>query len=102
MLPLWPDSPVPLSYQLEQALKHQLDQGRCKPAAAAPGRRHAADTRPLSQPLPTTYNLPPLRSIDTLESLAADRATAHQQQVAPGTPQIGVERVADTYNDLPL
>jgi GntR family transcriptional regulator len=48
------------------------------------------------------YDLPPLRSCDVLECLAADRALALHLRVTPGAPIMYVERVAYTRNDLPL
>jgi len=48
------------------------------------------------------YGLPVLRSTDTLEPIAADRATAFYLQVSPGTPLMYVERVGYTHGDLPL
>lgn len=48
------------------------------------------------------YNLPPLRSRDLLEPIVADRGLAFHLQVAVGAPLMYVERVAYTYNDLPL
>lgn len=56
----------------------------------------------LYQMLTEKYDLPPLRSRDTLEAHSADAATAYHLQVMPGTPLIYVERVAYTRNDLPL
>jgi GntR family transcriptional regulator len=48
------------------------------------------------------FGLPVLRSTDTLEPIAADRATASYLQVPPGAALMFVERVGFTHGDLPL
>jgi GntR family transcriptional regulator len=57
---------------------------------------------PLYRVLAERYGLPVLRSTDTFEPVAADRATAFFLEVPPGAPLMFVERVGYTHSDLPL
>jgi GntR family transcriptional regulator len=52
--------------------------------------------------LAVQFGLPVLRSTDTFEPVAADRATAFFLEVPVGAPLMFVERVGYTSNDLPL
>lgn len=48
------------------------------------------------------YNLPPLRSVDTLEAVAAPREVADPLCIRPGTPVSLMRRVATTREDVPV
>ncbi len=72
------------------------------PYALCPGLATEPLNGSLYRTLTERYDLPPLRSRDTLETYSADPATAYHLRIAPGTPLFYVERVAYTRNDLPL
>ncbi len=48
------------------------------------------------------YDLPPVRSTDTLEAVAATPEQAVALEVAPGSPLILMRRLALTHDDVPL
>ena len=48
------------------------------------------------------YGLPPLRSTDTLEAMAATAELSAALDIAPGSPLILMRRLALTHDDVPL
>jgi GntR family transcriptional regulator len=72
------------------------------PAILCPGLLRHDLTISLYALLTTEYNLPPLRSIDTIEAVGAPREIAEPLGVKAGTPLTLMRRVATTHGDLPI
>jgi GntR family transcriptional regulator len=72
------------------------------PVRLCPGLLEFDMTSSLYAILTEQYNLPPLRSVDTLEAVAATREVAEPLGVRPGTPLSLMRRIATTRDDVPI
>ena len=72
------------------------------PAGLCPGLLRHDLTISLYGLLTTEYNLPPLRSTDTLEAIGAPREVAEPLGVKIGTPLTLMRRIATTHGELPI
>ena len=72
------------------------------PSERFPGLLRHDLTISLYDLLTTEYNLPPLRSTDTLEAVGAPREIAETLGVKIGSPLSLMRRVATTHGDLPI
>jgi GntR family transcriptional regulator len=50
----------------------------------------------------TRYGIDVIHAHERLKGTAADRAAARILQVAPGTPLLGIDRIATTFHDVPV
>ena len=72
------------------------------PADRCPGLLEHDLTGSLYAILTEHYNVPPLRSTDTLEATGASREVAERLAVRPGTPLTLMRRIATTHGDIPI
>jgi GntR family transcriptional regulator len=72
------------------------------PAHLVPGLLNHDLTASLYSILQHSYEMPPLRSIDTLEAIGAPRDIAEVLGVRPGSPITLVRRVATTHGEVPI
>ncbi len=62
----------------------------------------AQDQGPMYALFETRFGVRMVRAEEKLRAVSADEAAAHCLQVPPGTPLLSVERLAYTYNDVPM
>jgi GntR family transcriptional regulator len=72
------------------------------PADRCPGLLDHDLTSSLYAILTEHYNVPPLRSIDTIEATGAPRDVAERLGVRPGAPLTLMHRTATTHGDIPI
>jgi GntR family transcriptional regulator len=62
----------------------------------------AADRGPMYALFETQFGVRMVRAEEKIKAVAADADAAALLDVAPGTPLLSVERIAHTYNDVPM
>jgi GntR family transcriptional regulator len=62
----------------------------------------AADRGPMYALFETQFGVRMVRAEEKIKAVAADEASATLLEVPPGTPLLSVERLAHTYNDVPM
>jgi GntR family transcriptional regulator len=72
------------------------------PADRCPGLLNHDLTKSLYAILTEQYNVPPLRSTDTLEATGAPREVADRLSIRPGAPVTLMHRLATTHGDVPI
>ena len=62
----------------------------------------AADRGPMYALFEAQFGVRMVRAEEKIKAVAADAESAPLLEVAPGTPLLSVERLAHTYNDVPM